>query len=474
MYESDTFTRDHRTYLREHQVIIDESRSVAYLDEYVIAPHSALCRLNAVRSHVIVKDVLRDPGTLSLPVAPYTHDTVMDMVSPDRHVDSGVDLDTCRLGSSELLRVAHIMDMTILDSREYRTHPTYDTRLLTVMDMASSYDMVTDILLEPTVILTSADGISFHLSRALNVLCIKVHIVLRIFILTERYSAALASPDLTILDYPSLAPVRADHSILICRRRRPRSSGLVDIKSAHGNIIYTVLFRHEAVSSNEYLDLLGIWILALEVGIKYRLSVLLLTEPLESRTFGIPGIFRLVTPDTLIQSDRLIHHLIVKEYRSRMSYRRGEIPVAAYKCRIGIIVAEYLIIDTCGPHISIVPCPVLKILCACDDRTQGDLGSIDDARILFAFVPGDDMLPVDTRSYYDLVTRLCYKSRVAYRVKRGFLTAVTSRKSVGINVIDHETILLSNVIYPNCSKSFLGVICRNAIIYIIFIRSLGP
>ena len=173
------------------------------------------------------------------------------------------------------------MDMAVLDGREYGSHPSYNTSLLTVMNMASSYDMVTDILLKPSVILSSADRISLHLSRALNVLRVEIHIILGIFVFTQGDTAALAAPDLTILDNPTLTPVRTDHTVLISCRRCPCSSGLVDIKSAYGNIIDTVFFGHEAVPSDEDLHLLAIGILTLEIGIEYRPAVLLLAEPLE-------------------------------------------------------------------------------------------------------------------------------------------------------------------------------------------------
>ena len=50
-----------------------------------------------------MQQILGYAGTLSLPVAPYAHDAVMDMVAADSPVYGSVKLDACGLGAAELL-----------------------------------------------------------------------------------------------------------------------------------------------------------------------------------------------------------------------------------------------------------------------------------------------------------------------------------------------------------------------------------
>ncbi|MPN63765.1 hypothetical protein SDC9_211531 [bioreactor metagenome] len=60
------------------------------------------------------------------------------------------------------------------------------------MDIAAADDMAADFLLEPAVILPAAHRVAFHLGGALHVLCIEVHVILRVEVLAQRDAAALA------------------------------------------------------------------------------------------------------------------------------------------------------------------------------------------------------------------------------------------------------------------------------------------
>jgi hypothetical protein len=96
---------------------------------------------------VVVQEVSGDSGSLCFPVAPDTHPAVVDVVSAEGYVDCGVELDTCDLSTAELLHVIYVMDVVILDCGENTSHTSNDTGLLTVMDVAASYDVMTDIFL---------------------------------------------------------------------------------------------------------------------------------------------------------------------------------------------------------------------------------------------------------------------------------------------------------------------------------------
>ncbi len=96
-----------------------------------------------------------------------------------------------------------MMDMVVLDQAEHTSHTTDNTGLLTVVDMAASYDMASHRLLRPSMILTPAYGVPLHLCRTLYLLHCEIMIVLFIIIFAERDSAAFTVADLAILDDPS-------------------------------------------------------------------------------------------------------------------------------------------------------------------------------------------------------------------------------------------------------------------------------
>jgi len=89
----------------------------------------------------------------------------MDMIAADDHVDGSVQLDPCRLRTAQLLRVADMVNMAVLDDREYTAHAAYNACLLTMMNMAAADDMTADPFLCPAVILATAYGVPFHLGR---------------------------------------------------------------------------------------------------------------------------------------------------------------------------------------------------------------------------------------------------------------------------------------------------------------------
>ena len=103
MYACDTLAGDNNGYLGKQYVVIDKCGTVAYLDKDIIGEHSALCGSPAFGTEVVMHKVLSDTCTLCFPVKPYTHDTVVDVISPDGNVYSSMELDTCGLSASQLL-----------------------------------------------------------------------------------------------------------------------------------------------------------------------------------------------------------------------------------------------------------------------------------------------------------------------------------------------------------------------------------
>ena len=181
------------------------------------------------------------------------------------------------------------MDMVVLDQTEYAAHTAHDTGLLTVMDMAASYDMAAHLLLQPAVILAAAYRIAFHLRRALHMLAGKIVIVFFVIVLTQRDTTAFAVADLTVLDDPTFGPVRTHHTVLIGCRRRPCGRSFIHIEAAECNIAHTRLGRHEAVAAHINVHLFLIRILTLEVRIDHRLVAVLLGIPLIDGPLLLPG-----------------------------------------------------------------------------------------------------------------------------------------------------------------------------------------
>ena len=151
---------------------------MADLNEDILATHAAFEGLCIVRSLVVVQEVLRDARALGFPVCPDAHDAVMDVVSSHEDVDRGVELDACDFCSAQFHHVVDVVDVVILDRGEDRAHTSDDAALLAVVDVVPSYDVAADVLLEPAVILASADRVALHLRGALQVMVCEVVVVL--------------------------------------------------------------------------------------------------------------------------------------------------------------------------------------------------------------------------------------------------------------------------------------------------------
>ena len=95
-----------------------------------------------------------------------------------------------------------------------------------LMDIAAADDVASHVFLQPAMILAAAYGVTFHLRGALYMFVGEVMVVVRIQIFSKGNAGAFAVGDLAVLNDPALAPMGADHSVLIGGRRRPGGSGL--------------------------------------------------------------------------------------------------------------------------------------------------------------------------------------------------------------------------------------------------------
>ena len=265
MHACNPLARHRNGHFRQQQVVIDQSRAVSHFDKDIRIEHGTGCLRDSIRALVIVHQVLGNPGSLCLPVTPHTHNTVMDMISPDGHVYGCMDLDPGSFRTAQLLGITDIMDMAVFNQREYSTHPADNAGLFTVVDVTAAYNMMADILLQPAVVLPAADGIPFHLCGAFHMPGSKIHIIFRIPVLSERDSATAAVADLTVFNHPAFAPVRPYHPILIGCGRCPGCCSFCNFKSAYRNIVHTGFVRQKAVPADSDFNLFLIGILTPEV-----------------------------------------------------------------------------------------------------------------------------------------------------------------------------------------------------------------
>ena len=139
-----------------------------------------------------MKKITGDPGSLCLPIKPYTAQTVVYMITAEYNIYSGVHLDSGDLSSAELHHIVDVVDVVVFYDAEDPAHAADDPALLTVMDVISSDYMAPDILLQPAMILPAAYRISLHLRRALHVFSGEVIVVIGIKISTDGDAGALA------------------------------------------------------------------------------------------------------------------------------------------------------------------------------------------------------------------------------------------------------------------------------------------
>ena len=74
-------------YIGKQEIVINKSRSMSHLYENILAHHSAFQLSGKSRLLIIMEQVLGNAGSLSFPVAPDSHGTVMDMVPAVDHVN---------------------------------------------------------------------------------------------------------------------------------------------------------------------------------------------------------------------------------------------------------------------------------------------------------------------------------------------------------------------------------------------------
>ena len=158
------------------------------------------------------------------------------------------------------------------------------SRLSAIMYIAPSDRVTADVVLVPAFAKKSTHGnISLGLRPILVFFFGPAVVIIGLVQFSQTDTAAFGFGYLTILYYPSLRPVRAYHTLLICRGRCPLGCPLADLKSRNGNITNPCLVRIEAVLPDTYLNIGACRVNIMEIGINNSSIILLVL-------LGVPNI----------------------------------------------------------------------------------------------------------------------------------------------------------------------------------------
>ena len=439
MYHGYTLCCKTKSSIRQKNIVIDQCRSMSHFHKQILRHHAAFQIGCIRRTLVVMEQVLGNPCSLCFPVAPDTHGTVMNVIASISDINGCMHLDTCNLCTALFHHVVDVMDMVVFDHTEYTAHTTDDTTLFTVMNIISADNMTSYLFFQPAMILSAAYGITFHLCRAFDIFICKIMIIIRIQVFTYGNTCTFAVRDITVLDDPSFAPVRTDHTVLKCCRRRPGGCCLADGKAADCDITYPCFGREEAFTTNIDFYLFYIRIFPLEIGVNdcfIRFGILF-GIPFVDRLFRNPAAWIHFSPKTLIQSYSFIHGATVQIYASGMFVCFCKIPVSVYCCCIWVIRTEHAVCHTAYPGAVLIFCPGFDLLRTGDHCPQRFYATIGDPGIFVSGMDRINIFTVDSRSYQDFVSRLCDLCSIVDFSERSLFGSVSITCSIYVYINFH-------------------------------------
>ena len=118
------------------------------------------------------------------------------------------------------------------------------------------------------------------------------------YLLAKTYGRALCVVQDIILNYPTKAPIRADHSYLLGGGWRPWRCGVSHLKAAHGYVIHACFLRVKAALAHVYLNDLAIRVVLAEITVKQSDVVTHLGIPLINRLLRVQ--YPLLSPGMMI------------------------------------------------------------------------------------------------------------------------------------------------------------------------------
>jgi len=235
VYQSHTLGSPAQRCSGQKEIIVHQNRSMSHFDKQIHAKsHAIVFHRKKFRQEVVMKQILGDSGSLGLPVCPNPHGAVVNVISSENHINCRMEFNSCHFSPGQLLHVVNMMNVVVFNNRKDTAHTPYNSRLSAVVDMAAAHNMRTHSFFGPAVILGNTYRIPFHLGRAFHMFAGKIIVILLLclMIISQRNPAALAVGNVTVLNNPALAPVRANHTVLIGSRRRPVRRCLANLKSA--------------------------------------------------------------------------------------------------------------------------------------------------------------------------------------------------------------------------------------------------
>ncbi len=289
-----------------------------------------------------MKQVLRHPRSLRLPVEPEASRAVVNVVAAENAVDCRMHLDAADLGTGQVLAVVDVVDVVVLNNRENAAEVSDDTGLPAVMNIAAADDVASDVFFEPALTLRLDDVVALRLRAVLELIGEPAVVIVRLFVFTERNAAALGIGDLAVLDNPAPAPMRADHALLISSRRRPLRCGLLHRESGERDVVHVLLLRIEAVFADIDLDILLVRVRTLKIRVENGAIILLilLCVPCENGEVRVPGGLVDLGLYDFGELRHLIHGLAVEIDLAGVCDEEGDEPVPGDQRGVRIVIPE--------------------------------------------------------------------------------------------------------------------------------------
>ena len=367
---------------------------------------------------------------------------MVDVIAPVNHIDGGVHFDAGDLRAAQLHHVVDMVDVIVLDDGEYAAHPSDDSSLFTMVNIAAADDVAAHLLLQPSVILTAADSIPLHLGGAFQMLFCKVVVIVRIQIFSQRNTGTFAVADFTVFDDPAFGPVRADHTVLVSGGRRPGGGRLGDEKSADGYVTDAGPGGHETFPADIDLHLLLIGIFPLEIGVDDGLAAFLAGIPLEDGSLRLPRAVVDLAADTLLQRVRLIQHPVVEVHCAGVPAASGKVPVSVHIGGVGVIISENGVVNPADPYGALIRLPVFHFLRAGDHRSQRRRAAVGDPGVFGSGISGIHIFPVNTGRHQNFIAGPGRLGGIVDTAKRHLAGTVSAAARILVDIDLHVRVLL--------------------------------
>ena len=156
--------------LRQENIVVYQRRSVGHLYKKILS-QGAKEFANVVRIQsllvkakaVVIHQVLRQAGSLCLPVKPDASRAVVNPVSAENNINGRVHLDSADFRAGKVLLVVDVVNVVVLNDREHTSQMTDNTGLSTVMNRAAANNMTPDVLLVPVLIACLQNAVTLRL-----------------------------------------------------------------------------------------------------------------------------------------------------------------------------------------------------------------------------------------------------------------------------------------------------------------------